>query len=361
MVQSRSNGYCHRRNISGSLQHDPLLQVGNNFAVVNVEIILTQLCRFYHPAGPISWSDDTNKQAETSNNVVTAPTQGNDYVIKNATYVEEKETVTMPSAAGPSAGGTKKTNLKPSRSFKQTIRKPPAPAPPPSPPPPRTARLATPVSSSPPAAGVVVDNLDLGSHSPASSPHLDDCKVSEKMDSAYGTDSNRTASRNTESSGTMFVTAAGKSPTESYHHHTNLDMSGSNKSSSSAFNNDTYMSIENTPVNKEDQSYMSADTGNNTYQSVHAPDHDTSQDSQLSRVTVIDQSCQTPRRPRQDVLKRSPVMKDVTSVPPLVSTPLVDKSNNCCDKNHDKLHAPLTIIIPNISHQAFTSKPSQSR
>ena len=330
--------------------------------------------RFYHPAGPIYPCGET--ALDKSNNKDINNETGNDYVIKDSTYVEEKETV-------PELLVTKKpkTNLKPSRSFKQTMtRKPPAPNPPPSPPKIRVngAKLPTPLSSP------IVENIDINSssnsHSP-SSPHLDDCKTSEKMDSAYGTDSNRTASRNTESSATIFVTA-GKSPTESCNVHLQQNVSnssfnpdistGSNKSSSSAaFNNETYMSIETSPK-AEDQSYMSVtgmtvtpdQSNNNTYQSVHPmsesgkSEHNTSQDSQASRVTVIDQSSQTPKRPRKDLLKRSPVMKDVTSFPPANSTPL--KPSSDCDKGKEKLHAPLTIIIPNISNQAFTKSSSQS-
>ena len=92
-------------------------------------------------------------------------------------------------------------------------------------------------------------------------------------------------------------------------------------------------------------------------------EHNTSQDSQASRVTVIDQASQTPKRPKKDLLKRSPVLKDVTSLPPANSTPLKPNSNstdNDCDKGKERLHAPLTIIIPNISNQAFTKSSSQS-
>ena len=346
--------------------------------------------RFYHPAGPIypgikpQADQDTNESSDTNN------VSGNDYVIKSSTYIEEKEAVVPQVLVSKKA---KVTNLQPSRSFKQTLRKPPAPAPPPSPPQIRVnaARLPTPMTS--PLA--VVENLDIGNTSHASpspsSPNLDDCKTSEKMDSAYGTDSNRTASRNTESSATMFVNTAGKSPSESYSVHMvqnvsqnssfNPDLSGSNKSNTSAaFNNETYMSIEQSPCPAEEQSYMSVsgpmtpNSNNNTYQSVHPmsesgarSDPNSSQDSQSSKVTVIDQSVQTPKRPRQDLLKRSPVLKDVTNVPTInTSTPSSVKpgSNNandeCCDKGKERLHAPLTIIIPNISNQAFTKSSSQS-
>ena len=323
--------------------------------------------RFYHPAGPIipGTKDILGDNVE----------KGGDFVIKDVTYVEEKET--SAAVAGEMLVTMKpKTNLKPSRSFKQTIRKPPAP-PPPQSSPPRTransARLATPLTS-PLAMGHTLTNSSPTSHSP-SSPATDDCKISEKMDSAYGTDSNRTASRNTETSAQGVFVAAGKSPTE----HQNVsagsydpNMShGSNKSSSSAaFNNETYMSIENSPGGPGDQSYMSVSgpivtpghSNNNTYQSVHPmsdsgrSDANTSQDSQSSRLTVIDQSAATPKRPRKDLLPRSPVVKDVTNIPPDASSTPSSKP----DKTKERLHAPLTIIIPNISHQAFTKPSSQS-
>ena len=326
--------------------------------------------RFFHPAGPIL-PCGRQEEEQTGSKEPSLEEGGNDFVIKNATYIEEKEKV--PEASLPKKGGT---NLKPSRSFKQqTLRLPETALP--SPPargrvPP--ARLATPLSAA----------LDL-SHSP-SSPAPEDCKASDKMDSAYGTDSNRTASRNTESSATIFV-QAGKSPTEPAQNISgssfNPDLSGSNKSASSpAFNNETYMSLEGSPSPQaEDKSYMSVtspvtpQSANNTYQSVHPmsdstkSDHNTSQESQSSRVTVIDQSVQTPKRPRQDLLKRSPVLKDVTDFTLTSSTPAgvktgiklpVESSQNVSDKDRDRLHAPLTIIIPNISNQAFTKSNSQS-
>ena len=325
--------------------------------------------RFFHPAGPILPCGHREEEESSLEQ------GGKDFVIKNATYVEEKEKV--PEPALPKKGGT---NLKPSRSFKQgNLRKPEAPLPPlPSPP----ARGRPPLSAP----------LDLSdspsSPSSPSSPPPEDCKASDKMDSAYGTDSNRTASRNTESSATMFV-QAGKSPTEPAQNISgssfNPDLSGSNKSASSpAFNNETYMSLEGSPSPPaEEKSYMSVtspvtpQSANNTYQSVHPmsdstkSDHNTSQESQSSRVTVIDQSVQTPKRPRQDLLKRSPVLKDVTDFTLTSSTPAGVKtginpsvepaaSQNVGDKDRERLHAPLTIIIPNISNQAFTKSNSQS-
>ena len=273
---------------------------------------------------------------------------------------------------------------------------------------------------------VTVTPLDLGNSSNSSngpaSPVPEDCKVSEKLDSAYGTDSNRTASRNTESSHTFPIVE--KSPTGScntvIHHNTSgssvqdrsgsslqadrldgthpdrsssslhndrqlhqLDRSGSSlhnrSSSSAAFNNETYMSIDK--ASPEDQSYMSvgsppqpSTTGpdhnhNNTYQSVHALSDSSFQQqaaehvntSQASRVTVIsNNSASTPKRPQQDLLKRSPVLRDVTGFTPI---PMAKKQNlvrSDSDKGKEKLHAPLTIIIPNISNQAVTKSSSAS-
>ena len=145
------------------------------------------------------------------------------------------------------------------------------------------------------------------------------------------------------------------------------------------------MSIENTSHIQADPSYISVATprstrntptnsANNTYQSVHPmsestkSDHNTSQDSQTSKVTVIDQTLQTPKRPKRDLLKRSPVVKDVTGFATITSTqnavlkessPPRDTTASC-DKAKERLHAPLTIIIPNISNQAFTKSSSQS-
>jgi len=342
--------------------------------------------RFYHPAGPIlpcSKDLDEKQESETSEG---GSEEHPGFVIKTATYIEEKEIT-------PEKPIERSNSLKLSRSFKSTMKKPPSP-------PVRIrakgGRLPTPVSSPAVDSQVEMANSSNNTNSPAS-PLPDDCKTSEKMDSAYGTDSNRTASRNTESSATLFA-QAGKSPTDSYNVQTHHNISGSSynpdhsgsslanrSTSSAAFNNETYMSIENTSHSVQpDPSYMSVSTpqsnrntstnsANNTYQSVHPlsestkSDHNTSQESQSSKVTVIDQSLQTPKRPKRDLLKRSPVVKDVTGFATISSTQnAVQKPGSpqdttaSCDKGKERLHAPLTIIIPNISNQAFTKSNSQS-
>ena len=59
-------------------------------------------------------------------------------------------------------------------------------------------------------------------------------------------------------------------------------------------------------------------------------------------------------------MKRSPVLRDVTGFTPI---PMAKKQNlvrSDSDKGKEKLHAPLTIIIPNISNQAVTKSSSAS-
>ena len=310
--------------------------------------------RFYHPAGPIlpcvGPSEDKAIVTETVNTGSStadreAATKPPDFVIKNATYVEEKEIT----PEKPKTTIEKSTSLKASRSFKNTMRKPPCP-----PVRKNDTRLATPPPTPhlPPKHNTDIGNSSAGSNSPASpplpDPSLDSKTLVEKVDSAYGTDSNRTASRNTESSATMPPTTA--------HNHSGSSYNQADTSGSPAFNNETYMSIGS--GTGPDPSYMSVSSpgsppasANNTYQSVHPmsdstkSDHNTSQESQSSKVTVIDQSIQTPKRPKQDLLKRSPVLRGVTG--------------ESSERGRERLHAPLTIIIPNISNQAAVRAPSQ--
>jgi hypothetical protein len=147
-------------------------------------------------------------------------------------------------------------------------------------------------------------------------------------------------------------------------------MSNSNSNSSSAaYNNDTYMSIDEGPdVLLSEETTCSKENKlsfNNTYISVSGGNAnlstfaDASQASSVdSRVTVIEKkpvaSVQQPpperRRTRippqqyQKLLKRSPVVKDVVS----------EKKNG-----GGRLTGPLTIIIPNISQKAFVARQSE--
>ena len=142
----------------------------------------------------------------------------------------------------------------------------------------------------------------------------------ERLDSAYGTDSNRTASRSTASP------SNGK-----FHTEVPVDCDGlighifqmESSPTSSAFNNETYMSCEK------------QDSGNNTYQSVHAPP---------SEDTVI-------YKPVGKLLKRSPIVKDVTTGFAQIS----QTESILQKKNEEGFKPPLTIIIPNISHHAIKS------
>ena len=343
--------------------------------------------RFHHPAGPIPCcSKGEEERAEKVGRK--EDSEGPDFVIKDATYVEDKDT-SPPEK--PPRDVNRSNSLKHSRSVKCAAKRPPAS-------PPRlmsvdtmrrtNRQLATPVSS-PRVEEVIYSPHKLSTSTPVAAPLTpalrppseESAKVSERLDSAYGTDSNRTASRNTESSGL----ALGKSPTGSYVPHNlhnqsnspnNPNHSGSS-GSSVAFNNETYMSIEASSSGGQDGTYMDlaspcsggleANSPNNTYQSVHPPtadttrsDANTSQESSTSRVTVVDQATK-PAPGRQDVLlKRSPVLRDVTVG---VSSPVKenDKSESPTSPEKAKLHAPLTIIIPNISNQAFTKSSSSSQ
>ena len=343
--------------------------------------------RFHHPAGPIPCcSKGEEDRAEKVGRK--EDSEGPDFVIKDATYVEDKDT-SPPEK--PPRDVNRSNSLKHSRSVKCAAKRPPAS-------PPRlmsvdtmrrtNRQLATPVSS-PRVEEVIYSPHKLSTSTPVAAPLTpalrppseESAKVSERLDSAYGTDSNRTASRNTESSGL----ALGKSPTGSYVPHNlhnqsnspnNPNHSGSS-GSSVAFNNETYMSIEASSSGGQDGTYMDLaspcsggleeNSPNNTYQSVHPPtadttrsDANTSQESSTSRVTVVDQATK-PAPGRQDVLlKRSPVLRDVTVG---VSSPVKEnnKSESPTSPEKAKLHAPLTIIIPNISNQAFTKSSSSSQ
>ena len=223
-------------------------------------------------------------------------------------------------------------------------------------------------------------------------------------DSAYGTDSNRTASRNNGSppqAGNLHEIEL-HNPNEDHEGTFIQNSSGSSmvnhSSGSSAFNNETYMSIdkENNKDANEDVGYIpqsfdhvvqcnGIESHNNTYQSVNVqspPCHAfsrTQNDDQKSNKVAKNYTYATPSK----LLKRSPIVKDVTvkvtsgfaHISP--TQKVVEKSNTETDgtfkvpknptdaslgNNAKKtvkergLNPPLTIIVPNISHRAFASK-----
>ena len=228
-------------------------------------------------------------------------------------------------------------------------------------------------------------------------------------DSAYGTDSNRTASRNNGSPPQTGNVHEIELHNENDDHEGTFiqNSSGSSmvnhSSGSSAFNNETYMSIDkdNDKDANEDVGYIpqsfehitrgnGKESHNNTYQSVdvqspayHAFSRKVNDETKNDKVTK-NYTYATPSK----LLKRSPIVKDVTvkvtsgfaHISP--TQKVVEKSNTETDgtfkvpKNPKDtslennamktakergLNPPLTIIVPNISHRAFASKTSESK
>lgn len=149
-------------------------------------------------------------------------------------------------------------------------------------------------------------------------------------------------------------------------------MTDSKSKSSPAFNNDTYMSIDENPPDDQLQQKKKwgnlADSLNNSSRSSQNNNNnltdsvsEMSQCSAESKITVIEKKIgeeepdanANPER----LLKRSPIMKDVTSsgFAQVMSVPSVVNRNKPPVKEErtkpNKLAGPLTIIIPNISHQ----------
>lgn len=175
----------------------------------------------------------------------------------------------------------------------------------------------------------------------------------ERLDSAYGTDSNRTASRSTAS-------PLGDSPGQTHGEMKEPDSEANNSNESAAFNNETYMSVDSPSpgqirtsksglINTVYQSVKKQRKRRSSSNSFGCELSQCSQTSADSRITVIERphaastapptassSSEGAHQPEKP-LKRSPVVKDVTGDP----------------NGSNKLTGPLTIIIPNISHQAF--------
>ena len=365
--------------------------------------------RFFHPAGPINPCvgesvdlkydiDSPNISSRNSKNItndnvsnhVNRNESSPDFVIEfEETESAEKSRNTPPPVP--------KRKLQHSRSFKNSC--------------PKTRRSQT------QCATIVEDVRPHTSHESVDgndhSHPFEESPITSKTfvvtdrggDSAYGTDSNRTASRNNGSppqtinindidineqdednhNGTFIQNSSGSSAANQ-----------SNSSSSSAFNNDTYMSIDKDhAIGLEYTKHRGEDKcdnvggHNNTYQSV---DVQSPAYYQPSKTRKGDVNCdKTPKSytyaTPSKLLKRSPIVKDVTvavtsgfaHISP--TEKVVQKTNTDTDRKEDiqkplqasklsdkkgatkqqkmkenGLNPPLTIIIPNISHRAFASK-----
>ena len=276
--------------------------------------------RFFHPAGPIRpcVGQSVDFKNDLSDfNVKPADKTTPDFVIE---FEDANQSTSTKNATIEQQSASKRRGIQHSRSFKNTCPKPmrylqPAPSP-----------VLPPRSSH---------------HSSPGSGYNDLPKGHQVPDSAYGTDSNRTVSRSTSS------------PPHALHstaviHEVPVDCGGllehspnhSSGSSSMAFQNDTYMSFDNQDQG-EDKS-LSPIGHNNTYQSVRSP----SEETVIYRPTAI----KAKHKPAEKLLKRSPIVKDVTTGFAQISQTdqMVGKS-----QKRENLNPPLTILIPNISHHAF--------
>eukprot|EP00095_Tigriopus_kingsejongensis_P012314 maker-scaffold284_size223161-snap-gene-1.25 protein:Tk12314 transcript:maker-scaffold284_size223161-snap-gene-1.25-mRNA-1 annotation:"xk-related protein 6" len=299
------------------------------FAVVTVGTIvglsaMLLYYRYFHPVGPIvpCGSVDVEKTAEIEDfrNSSTGP----DFTIDESLY-RHRQAGASPNGKSPPTRPTRKHRVQYSRSFKVAC----------------------------PPVNRFTPKVPLHKHSEQASPESIGHNH-ERLDSAYGTDSYRTASRSTASpSADSPVAPVLQSPEM----REDVEPEANNSNESGAFNNDTYMSVDSpspTQVRTSKSGMI-----NSVYQAVKRQRKNSScemsqcsQTSADSRVTVIErtQRASSEDKAEKKPLKRSPVLKDVTDSPPLdakgqrVPRPKIDES---------KLTGPLTIIIPNISHQAF--------
>ncbi|TRY61950.1 hypothetical protein TCAL_08880 [Tigriopus californicus] len=301
--------------------------------------------RYFHPVGPIRPCgglppplalDVEKSHAEFRNSTSSGPDFTIDDSLHHQKYYEDASMTTPPSRP------LRKTRIQYSRSFKDAC--------------PPVKRFTPKVTAT--------HRPEPGPESPDSPTNTAEGMLHpERMDSAYGTDSNRTASRSTAS---PLGDSPGHAPSETKE----PDSEANNSNESSAFNNETYMSVDSPSPGQ----IRTSKSGliNTVYQSVKKQRRRSSsnsfgcelsqcsQTSADSRITVIErqaaavaavaaaggsssssgqreESAQHPEKP----LKRSPVVKDVTADP------------SATDSSAAKLTGPLTIIIPNISHQAF--------
>ena len=169
--------------------------------------------RFFHPAGPIPLCiNEKDVEHDVSDHQVEQ--RSPDFTIKSASYVDEKEAHSYASenksnkSDGEEKAKKKYSTLKHSRSFKYSTKD----------------YSSNTLSRDKYPSPIVISALDLvntsntssnpGVPSGPSSPHSIAEGGKERIDSAYGTDSNRTASRNTEISHSC--PGAEKSPVGSY-------------------------------------------------------------------------------------------------------------------------------------------------
>ena len=164
-----------------------------------------------------------------------------------------------------------------------------------------------------------------------------DCE--KRPDSAYATD-------NASSSNSNNRTVASRNPNKTDCGGTtdSGNASSPNSSSSVAYNNDTYVSVE------DEEEDGSSKVKGNSQQSCSSAD---------SRVTVIEKPrAATPEESPlkgmsriyyQKLLKRSPVVKDVVTAQVKRTQRMTPP--NVTSQQQNQLAAPLTIIIPNISQK----------
>ena len=364
--------------------------------------------RFFHPAGPINpcvgesvdlkyeiedGSTPTNAKngkhrPEEKRTNETSP----DFVIEfeeNA-YLEKKEMTPPP---------VPKRKIRHSRSFKKSFSKRDHI--------PQQRKISYENEMIDPEEGLEDNYVQRRSFDDSPNTHKTLATIDRGGDSAYGTDSNRTASRNNGSppqAGNLHAIEL-HNQNESHEGTFIQNSSGSSManhssgSSSTAFNNETYMSIDkdNDKDANEDVGYIpqsfqpvaqcdAKESHNNTYQSVNVQSpayHAFSRqvnDNQKSNKTTKTCTYATPNK----LLKRSPIVKDVTvkvtsgfaHISP--TQKVVEKANTeidgavkdhnvekkgACSDNYSKrtakergLNPPLTIIVPNISHRAFASR-----
>lgn len=298
--------------------------------------------RFFHPAGPIrpcvgeSVNFDSDLEELKRNGMLESPLgkKGKHNISTSPDFVITEEDMVTPPRPPPRS----RKPVTYSRSFKSHC-----------PPPKRCSPVvgtSSPISIVSSTPDHNVSPLPSGCRERAIDCGMSPIIIMDRVDSAYGTDSNRTGSPPNNQNNQNQAKKDNEDSTEE----------GQNTSGSSmAFNNDTYMSNNNVSYasvdkssksnnnNKSNVSYDSADKSgksNNTYMSVRAPGE------------TSNQQVEEPEK----LLKRSPVVRDVTS-----GFAHISSTDQCVNRANKKgLVAPLTILVPNISHQSFASRTNKN-